>query len=195
MRTAGTLVRIGLAAGRSTPGDRLRWWGLFGAALALAFVTLATVATLATYDGRETRADARGAVITDGKHGALLYREGADSVGSRPVSVLFLHPLTPKAPVPAGVSRWPEPGEVLLSPELLRTGRSEGILTRYGSFAGTITADGLVTPSERIAYVRVADAPPKDDDRWMHVAAFGAGGGATGEMADQKPATSTLLAL
>ncbi|GAA2946056.1 MULTISPECIES: permease [Streptomyces] len=194
-RTAGTLIRIGLAAGRSTPGDRLRWWGLFCAALAVAFVTLATVATVATYHGRDTRADARGAVITDGKHATLLYREGADSVGNRPVSVIFLHPLTSEAPLPAGVSRWPEPGEVLLSPELLRTGHAEGIRTRYGSFAGTVTTDGLVTPSERIAYVRVADTPPKDDDRWMHVAAFGSGGGATGEMADQKPVASPLLAL
>jgi hypothetical protein len=195
MRTTGTLIRVGLAAGRSTPGDRLRWWGLFGAALAVAFVTLATVATTATYHGRETRADARGPVITDSKHGALLYREGADSVGNRPVSVIFLHPLTSRAPLPAGVSRWPEPGEVLLSPELLRTGQSEGIRTRYGSFAGTILTDGLVTPSERMAYVRVAEAPPKDDDRWLHVAAFGAGGGATGEMADQKPVTSPLQGL
>ncbi|MGI5198489.1 permease [Streptomyces sp. CA-288835] len=194
-RTAGTLIRIGLAAGRSTPGDRLRWWGLFGAALAVAFVTLATVATVATYDGRESRADARGAVFTSSKHAALLYREGADSVGRRPVSVVFVHPLTPKAPVPAGVNRWPEPGEVLLSPELLRTGDAEGIRTRYGSFAGTITADGLASPSERLAYVRVTDAPPKGDRRWLPVAAFGGGGGATGEMADQAPVTSPLTAM
>ncbi|WP_409058841.1 permease [Streptomyces sp. SYP-A7185] len=193
--TAGTLLRIGLAAGRSTPGDRLRWWGLFSAAFAVAFVALASIATVATFDGRETRADARGAVITDNKHAALLYREGADSVGSRPVSVIFLHPLTQKAPLPAGITHWPKPGEVLLSPELLRTGGSEGIRSRYGSFAGTVTTDGLVTPSERIAYVRVADTPPKDDDRWMPVAAFGSGGGATGEMPDQPPVTSPLLAL
>ncbi|MFF6998455.1 permease [Streptomyces sp. NPDC008313] len=194
-RTTGTLIRIGFAAGRSTPGDRLRRWGLFGAALAVAFVTLATVATFATYDGRETRADARGPVITSGGHAALLYREGADTVGQRPVSVVFVHPLTEKAPLPAGVTRWPRPGEVLLSPELLRTGRAEGILTRYGSFAGTVTHDGLVTPSERIAYVRVAHMPPKDDHRWMPVAAFGGGGGATGEMVDQRPVTSPLMAL
>ncbi|MCX4821482.1 permease [Streptomyces sp. NBC_01142] len=195
VRTAGKLFRIGLAAGRSTPGDRLRWWGLFGAAAAVAFVTLATVATVATYHGRETRADARGPVITFSKDAALLYREGIDSVGTRPVSVVFVHPLTPEAPLPAGVARWPDPGEVLLSPELVRTGRGEGILKRYGRFAGTITTDGLVTPSERIAYVRVEDTPPKDDSRWMEVSAFGSGGGATGEMADQPPVTSPVLAL
>ncbi len=195
MRTAGTLLRIGLAAGRSSPGDRLRWWGLFGAALAVAFVTLATVATLVTYDGRESRADARGAVFTSRGHAALLYREGADAIDTRPVSVVFVHPLTPEAPVPAGVTRWPEPGEVLLSPELLRTGDDEGIRTRYGSFAGTIAPDGLVTPSERLAYVRVAEAPPKDDHRWQPVAAFGSGGGATGEMIDQAPVTSPLTAM
>ncbi|MCT7354407.1 permease [Streptomyces sp. 15-116A] len=195
LRTTGTLVRVGLAAGRATPGDRLRWWGLFGAALAVAFVALATVATTATYDGRETRADARGPVITGAEHAALLYREGADRVGTRPVSVVFVHPLTPDAPVPAGVTRWPEPGGVLLSPELLRTGRAEGITTRYGSFAGTISTEGLVTPSERIAYVRVKDLPPKDDHRWLPVAAFGGGGGATGEMADQRSLSFPLMAL
>lgn len=100
IRTAATLLRIGLAAGRSTPGDRLRWWGLFCAAAAVAFVVLATVATVATYDGRETRADARGPVITFGKDAALLYREGADTVGSRPFSVVFVRPLTAEAPVP-----------------------------------------------------------------------------------------------
>ncbi|MEW1686923.1 hypothetical protein ACIQOF_22085 [Streptomyces sp. NPDC091265] len=67
IRTASTLLRIGLAAGRATPGDRLRWWGLFGAAAAVAFVVLASVATVATFDGRETRADARGPVVTFGK--------------------------------------------------------------------------------------------------------------------------------
>ncbi|MFI6730811.1 permease [Streptomyces atratus] len=195
VRTTGKLFRIGLAAGRSTPGDRLRWWGLFCAAAAVAFVTLATVATVATYHGRETRADARGPVITFSKDATLLYREGIDSVGSRPVSIVFVHPLTPEAPLPAGVARWPDPGEVLLSPGLVRTGRGEGILNRYGRFAGTITNDGLVTPSERIAYVRVADSPPKGDPRWMGVFAFGSGGGATGEMADQPSVTSPVLAL
>ncbi|WDN51774.1 permease [Streptomyces clavuligerus] len=196
MRTTATLFRIGLAAGRSTPGDRLRWWGLFGAAATVAFVTLATVATLATYQGRETRADARGPAVTFSKNPALLYREGVDTVGKRPASIVFVHPLTPEAPVPAGVTRWPEPGEVLLSPELIRQGKDEGVLTRYGRYAGTVTTDGLVTPSERIAYVRVAGAPPKDDPRWMGVAAFGGGGGgSTGEMIDQRPASSPLTAL
>lgn len=197
IRTAATLLRIGLAAGRSTPGDRLRWWGLFGAAAAVAFVVLATVATVATFDGRETRAEARGPVVAFGKHAhaRLLYREGGDSVGSRPVSVVFVKPLTADAPVPAGVARWPEPGEVLLSPELVRTGAGEGIQTRYGRFAGTIGTDGLVTPSERIAYVRVPDAAPENDRRWLPVAAFGSNGGATGEMVDQPAVTSPLLAL
>ncbi|MGW5608594.1 permease [Streptomyces sp. NPDC003753] len=192
----GTLLRIGLAAGRSAPGDRLRRWSLSAAAAALAFVTLATVATLATYHGRETRADARGPVLTFNKRdAALMYREGADKIGTVAVSVVFVHPLTPGAPRPAGVAKWPEPGQVLLSPELIRTGRAQGILTRYGMFAGTVGADGLVTPSERIAYVRVAAPPAKDDPRWMYVSAFGSGGGATGEMADQRSVHIPLMAL
>ncbi|MCM2415583.1 permease [Streptomyces sp. RKAG290] len=195
IRTASTLFRIGLAAGRATPGDRLRWWGLFGAAAAVAFVVLASVATVATFDGRETRADARGPVVTFGRDAPLLYRMGADAVGSRPVSLVFVRPLTADAPVPAGVTRWPEPGEVLLSPELIRTGAGEGILTRYGRFAGTVTTDGLVTPSERIAYVRVADEAPRNDRRWLPVSGFGSNGAATGEMVDQPAVSSPLLAL
>lgn len=197
IRTASTLLRIGLAAGRSTPGDRLRWWGLLGAAAAVAFVVLASVATVATFDGRETRADARGPVAAFGKnaHARLLYRMGGDSVGGRPVSLVFIRPLTSDAPVPAGVNRWPEPGEVLLSPELVRTGAGEGVLTRYGRFAGTIATDGLVTPSERFAYVRVSDEAPANDRRWFPVSAFGSNGGGTGEMVDQPAVTSPLLAL
>lgn len=193
--TALTFLRIGRAAGRSAPGDRLRFWALFGATLAVTFVALASVATLATYDGRESRADARGPVFTEREQAALLYREAGDSVGTRDVWVVFVHPLTDGAPTPAGVTEWPEPGGVLLSPELLRTGAAEGIKTRYGAFAGTIGADGLVTPSERIAYIRVADEP-QDPDRWMHVAAFGGGAySITGEMIDQQSVTAPLSTL
>ncbi|MFF8316237.1 permease [Streptomyces bobili] len=194
MRTVITLLRIGLSAGRATPGDRLRWWVLLAATATVAFVAVATTGAVATYEGREARSDARGVVLAEGKDAPLLYRPGGDSVGGNPVSVVFVHPMTEDAPVPAGVRRWPEPGEVLLSPELVRTGREEGILTRYGTFSGTVRPDGLASPSERIAYVRVASLPSNHAD-WLPVADFGGRGGATGEMRYQWPLNSTLLVL
>jgi hypothetical protein len=48
----------------------------------------------------------------------------------------------------------------MLSPELVRDGQDEGSKNRYGRFAGTIAKSGLVSPSERLAYVRVAPNQP-----------------------------------
>ncbi|WP_328903445.1 MULTISPECIES: permease [unclassified Streptomyces] len=194
MRTVITLLRIGLAAGRSTPGDRLRWWVLVVAAATVAFVAVATAGTVATYEGRKARSDARGVVFAEGRDAPLLYRPGGDSIDGHPVSVVFVYPMTEDAPVPAGVRHWPEPGGVLLSPELVRTGRSEGVLTRYGTFSGTVEPAGLASPSERIAYVRVASLPT-NHAQWVPVSAFGGRGGSTGEMRYEWPLNSTLLML
>jgi hypothetical protein len=194
LRTVATLFRIGLAAGRATPGDRLRWWGLLVATATVAFVAVATAGTVATYQGREDRASGRGVVFAAGKDAPLLHRPGRDSIGGHPVSVVFVRLTTEDAPVPAGVKRWPEPGGVLLSPELVRTGKAEGVLTRYGKFAGTVQPAGLASPSERIAYVRVA-ALPSNHALWWPVSAFGGGGAGTGEMPDQRPLYSTLFVL
>ncbi|MGW8378007.1 permease [Streptomyces sp. ODS28] len=170
------LLRIGLAAGRGTPGDRLRRWALCAAAAAVALVALAAVAAVATYEGRADRAAARGPLLGDQPRGAVaLWRESFDAVGEVPHTVVYLQPLAPDAAPPPGLTRWPAPGEAVLSPELVRRGGQEQITGRYGRFAGTIGEEGLVSPSERLVYARPAHAPGAAERReaWSYVRGFG----------------------
>ncbi|MBQ0986053.1 permease [Streptomyces sp. F63] len=190
------MIRIGFAAGRGGPGDRLRFWALFAAAAALAVVALAAVTAAATYDGREARNQARGPLITERPQEAVaLWREAFDAVGEVPHTVVYLHPLSPGAEPPPGLSRWPAPGEVMLSPELLREGEQEGIAGRYGRHAGTIGAAGLVSPSERLAYVAPARAPGAGErEDWRQVRGFGQAY-PMGEVLHERPLSHVLLTL
>ncbi|MGW6904120.1 permease [Streptomyces sp. NPDC054940] len=175
-RLWGQLLRIGFAAGRGSPGDRLRFWALFAAAVAVAVVALGSVAAVATYDGREARDQARGPLLTDRRQDAVtMWRESFDAVGEVQHSVIYVSPLKTDAPPPPGLSRWPGPGEAVLSPELVREGKQEGITDRYGDYAGTIGKSGLVSPSERLAYVRPAQTPDQlgESDAWQYATGFG----------------------
>lgn len=175
-RLWGRLLRIGFAAGRGSPGDRLRFWALFAAAAAVAVVALGSVAAIATYDGREARDRARGPILTDRRQDAVaMWREGFDAVGEVQHSVIYVSPLKSDAPPPPGLSRWPGPGEAVLSPELVREGGQDRITSRYGRFAGTIGSSGLVSPSERLAYVRPAQSPDelRRSDAWQYAQGFG----------------------
>ncbi|MFF4045251.1 permease [Streptomyces chartreusis] len=175
-RLWGQLLRIGFAAGRGGPGDRLRFWALFAAAVAVAVVALGSVAAIATYDGRAARDEARGPMLTDRRQDAVaLWRESFDAVGEVQHSVIYVSPLKADAPPPPGLTHWPAPGEAVLSPELVRQGEQEEITTRYGHFAGTIGRSGLVSPSERFAYVRPAQPAPEllKNDSWQYATGFG----------------------
>lgn len=174
-RPGWQLLRAGWTAGRGTPGNRLRFWALCAAAAALALVAVGAFTAVATYDGRAARNQARGPVFTDRPHEAVaLWREGFDAVGGVPHTVLFVEPLKPGAPPPPGLTRWPAPGEAMLSPELVRQGQQERITSRYGRYAGTIGTSGLASPSERLAYVRPAHAPDsRAQESWSRVRGFG----------------------
>ncbi|MFI9171301.1 permease [Streptomyces lincolnensis] len=189
------LIRIGFAAGRGAPGDRLRFWALFVAAAAVAFVALGVVVAVATYDGREARSEARGPIITDRQHAVALWREAFDAVGEVQHTVIYVEPLRPGAQPPPGLARWPSPGEVMLSPELVREGHQEQITSRYGRFAGTIDKAGLVSPSERLAYVRPGQVPDvREGDSWWYARGFGQAF-PTGEVLYSRPLAQVLLAL
>ncbi|MFI1155600.1 permease [Streptomyces sioyaensis] len=195
-RPGWRLLRAGWAAGRGAPGDRLRFWAVFAAAAALALAAFGAVAAAATYDGRAARNQARGPVITDRPHEAVaLWREGFDAVGEVPHTVLFIEPLKPGAPPPPGLARWPAPGEAMLSPELVRQGQQERITSRYGRYAGTIGTSGLVSPSERLAYVRPVHAPDAGArESWWPVRGFGRAY-PTGEVLYARPLGQVLLTL
>ncbi len=68
-------------------------------------------------------------------------------------ALMVVQVLNPAIRPPLGLDRWPQPGEVFLSPALLSDGESEGIKTRYGRFAGEISEEGLASPDERFAYI------------------------------------------
>lgn len=178
------------------PGERLRRWALFAAAAALALVALGTVAAVATYDGRDARNQARGPVTTSSSQDAVaLWREGFDSADEVPHSVVYIHPLKSGAKPPPGLARWPAPGEAVLSPELLRAGKAERIAERYGRFAGTIGKAGLLSPSERLAYVRPRQAPDAGEtESWWTVRGFGKAY-PMGEALYQRPLSRTLFTL
>lgn len=70
-------------------------------------------------------------------------------------TVAYVEVVDYAAEPPPGVTQWPRPGSVLLSPQLLRDGRHEDIARRYGQLSGVIGIDGLSVPDERFAYVFV----------------------------------------
>jgi hypothetical protein len=78
---------------------------------------------------------------------------------------------------PPGLPRWPEPGEVFLSPQLAHDGAGEGIGTRYGRTVGQIGSDGLSAVDERVAYVGVS----KDDVSPTSVSLYEGWGGRTAQ--------------
>lgn len=78
----------------------------------------------------------------------------ADEAEGRWVHVFVIAPGEGVDP-PPGLTAWPEPGEVILAPALDGTAAGNEVINRYGFSAGrTISLEGLVSPSERIAYVR-----------------------------------------
>ncbi|KFG72304.1 hypothetical protein FM21_29585 [Streptomyces mutabilis] len=169
------MFRVGLAASRGTPGGRLRFRALVTAAAALGVASVAVFTAVATFEGREQRDTARGPMVADSRDkAALLWRETNDAFGSSPHALIYLEPLTKDAPLPPGLDRWPEPGEVFMSPRLAEAAKEHGSLDRYGTYAGTISPEGLRSRSERIAYLRSATAPEDLDDKvWLPVRGFG----------------------
>ncbi|MFD5648223.1 permease [Streptomyces sp. NPDC127039] len=192
-RAGRQMMRIGLAAGRSTPGERTRWWALFAAAAALAVVATATAAVVATYAGRQERADARSFVLmTEAEDADAAVLERVDTVKAFQHTVLYVHQLREDALPPSGLPKWPEPGQVYLSPELVRQGEDDGVTSRYGTFAGTVGSEGLVSPSERLAYVGIAHVPDPDSATVLYAHGYGNGSTSGIEMLNQRPLWSPL---
>ncbi|MBB4914221.1 hypothetical protein [Streptosporangium saharense] len=148
-----------------------RRWALMVASCVLATVASLMVIAVATYEGRAARDRARGPIVTEPQDAIAWWSSRFDSVGHFQHSVVLVEPLGTSAPPPPGLTRWPAPGEAMLSPELLSRGAAEGIRTRYGRFGGLIGREGLVAPSERLAYVR-PPAPPNTDS-WLPISGFG----------------------
>ena len=171
----GRLLRIGFVAGRGAPGDRLRAAALLIASCVLAMVASAFVIAAATYDGRVSRDEARGPVVTTDRQKAVAWwAQVYDSLENLQHTVVYVEPLDASAPPPPGLARWPAPGEAVLSPELAERGAAQGIRSRYGRFGGFIGQDGLVARSERLVYVRPPQPPNRAErDTWHLISGFG----------------------
>ncbi|SPT53555.1 Uncharacterised protein [Actinomyces bovis] len=103
---------------------------------------------------RENRSAAAAPVIaTDPTAAKLLYQHAYASIDDHPVFLAVIEPLTADAPLPPGISHWPEPGGALVSPQLaeeLRGPRANS----FGQVVGTIDRVALETPTERRVYFR-----------------------------------------
>ncbi|MEF9886779.1 hypothetical protein [Streptomyces sp. P9-A4] len=189
-------MRIGWAAARSGTASRIRHVALGVAALALTLTFAAVAAVFATYDGREARAAARTPLpvaSAASPQARALWADKFDDVAMRQFSVIYIEPLTDDAPLPPGVTRWPAPGEAVLSKALLEAGASENIDERYGRLAGTIDTSGLATPGERLAYARPA-AGVLDRASMTPISGYGAAApAALGDLLAVKPPYMLLV--
>ncbi|MEU2046879.1 FtsX-like permease family protein [Streptomyces albidoflavus] len=137
-----------------------------GCALGVACLAaaLSIPAILAAHDGRAAGRDVQG-----GPSSGALFLERKDPFGSRPLTRIFISPpKTGSVPLPPGVERVPQPGEVVVSPALRdllaeRPGL-KGALP--GRVVDTIGPAGLTGPQELYAYVgRTRAQLPADEAR------------------------------
>ncbi|MBW1602625.1 ABC transporter permease [Streptomyces sp. JJ66] len=163
----GRLLRIGSLAGGRAEAGRIRFTALALATALLALAFISMVAVHATYQGQERRGLERTPVLHEDASeltAQVLWDVTGDSVeGSMPFPVIYLSPLSADAPLPPGLTQWPARGEAALSPALREQGSDEGIATRYGQATQDITAQGLQSPDELLAYVRPRLALPADE--------------------------------
>lgn len=169
------LLGIGRAATRGPAGRGLRFTSILGATFAFALAAAVLTAGFAVYDGREERGSARAPNYLgaeDTERASLLVLVGYDDTDSVQRSVVYVEPRSDEVAPPPGVARWPAPGEVVLSRALRADLIREGSLDRYGKPVGTIAAEGLEVPGERLVYVRPS---PGFVDRSKMTAASGFG--------------------
>ncbi|CCB76425.1 MULTISPECIES: hypothetical protein [Streptomycetaceae] len=168
------MLRIGRAAGRAAEGGRARSVALLCAVAVLVLAGSAFVATSATYDARQVRADAREPVPAARPADVRArWTSYWDSYQGRQFYVVAVAPVTHDAPLPPGLTRWPAPGKVYLSPALRDGSPAEDFTHRYGQVAGTIGESGLASPGERLAYVRPTDAMAASTDGWVGISGYG----------------------
>ncbi|NDZ72007.1 hypothetical protein G3I36_13245 [Streptomyces sp. SID10362] len=143
---------MGRAASRSAEAGRIRYFALFAATTVAVLAVCGFLLAASSFDGRTERSQARWPQVADDGSATLLWRATLASVDDRQYDVVYIEPLTPDAPLPPGLSRWPRPGEAVLSPALKAVGPR--LSEEYGRAEGTIAAGGLESPSEYFAYVR-----------------------------------------
>ncbi|QSB05119.1 hypothetical protein [Natronoglycomyces albus] len=151
-------ARIGFGAARNMEAGGLRFAALAFAAFMIVISVATLAVTFAVASERAQRALDGTPVYADtdtSQSSVVLVQSIFDNLqGSRQFEVFYLSPLGEDAPLPPGLSHWPQPGEAVLSPALLEKGGSEKIESRYGDVVGTIGSEGLLDAGQLLAYVR-----------------------------------------
>lgn len=147
------------------------------AAFVLAWSGLVVAA--ASYDGRFARTEARTAVeaATPGE-AAFQYAPIPSASGLQQVWVIYVRPVRADAPPPPGVSRWPRPGESMLSPAAQAALAAPESWSSWspGTVVGLIAPEGLATPTEALAYVNPPAGAVLPADLWSPSRSFGGSG-------------------
>ncbi|MDQ1295315.1 MAG: hypothetical protein QG608_3200, partial [Actinomycetota bacterium] len=164
MRRVATLLRIGRAARRGSGVSAGRFVVLACGTLALAVGFSVIAGSWAVYQERARHEAARQPLhaLSDAEANKVRawMAVGTDTLRDHMQFMVFsIEPVTADAPLPPGLPRWPEPGEVFVSPQLLEDGAGEQIADRYGKLAGVIGEEGLGVPDERLAWRR----PPRGE--------------------------------
>ncbi|MER7049295.1 hypothetical protein [Streptomyces jumonjinensis] len=148
------LLRMGRAAAWAAEAGRVRFFALFAATFVVTVALAGFALAVASFDGRTERSADRWAQIArpaSGEEAELLWLPTIARSEDRQYDVVYVEPLSADAPLPPGVSHWPEPGEVLVSPALKNSDVGAG---EFGRVVGTIDPGGLEAPGEYFAYVR-----------------------------------------
>lgn len=172
------MMRVGRGAAASAEAGRIRYWALLLASFLTVLSICGLVLAAAGFDARSERGAARSPRLVEAfpqEQAVALWRNSDDLIGNIPHDVIYITPLTPDAPPPPGLSRWPEPGQAFLSPALREISSSEQLTTRYGRFAGIIGEEGLEAPGERLAYV-APTAELLDRKEMFEISGFGGPG-------------------
>jgi hypothetical protein len=130
-------------------------WLTFGAVAVSTALLLFAVAANYAFDARGERSAWRNPVATGGKAVAVEATH-TDQVRDLPITVVDLAALTPEAPVPPGLARFPKPGEAWLSQGLADLAKelpANELAARFPKPAGILGDEALVHPGELVAVI------------------------------------------
>lgn len=154
------LVGLGLQLSKRGAWARLRFIALVVGSAVLCLGLAALVGALALTRDRDARAETIRPTLTETRPEAsvLVSYDGFTEIQNRPVLVVSIWPLRPDAPLPPGVTSWPQPGQAVVSPQVADDLAGTADPAVFGPVAGTIADAGLETPTERRVYLRPTQA-------------------------------------
>lgn len=110
--------------------------------------------TIASYtNGLERMQSQAVNVVEDITDATMLWRTSWETVDLSQFGVQYFVPLSEDAPLPTGLTSWPKPGTMMLSPSLAGDPSAQKNLERFGEFAGVIPAEVLTSPNGKALFV------------------------------------------